>query len=482
MPIFRGDELVGFSFTTAHVLDLGALSPGSAGIIDAMDAYAEGLQFIAIKLYERGNRNEQVWRLLEQNIRNPKLVVGDLEAQISTARLGARRFLELADRFGFENILSASEEMMNYSERMMRQAISRLPEGTYRAEGYFDGYQLSDDPGEKDLRIVVTVTINGDSMIVDLTGTSAQVDHRPFNMPFRGTVDQAIYTTIRSVLLDTALTEYVPQNEGMERPIQIVAPKGCMANPNFPAPTIGRFCPGNVLSATVMKALAPVAPRNISAGTGNIKVGAYSGTKNGDYWVYIDITEGSYGGRYGKDGMDAVDTLFTNTRNNPVEDIESHFPLRVNRYELVEDKAGAGQWRGGVGSIREVQFMSEAGLSVEGDGNKYRPWGIFGGGDGSVGVLQYVSASGGGIVELPSELPHRKGHPGDMYRFVSPCGGGYGDPLERDPELVLRDVLDEYVSPGNALSLYGVVINGDDWTIDRAATEATRAEIRSKRI
>jgi N-methylhydantoinase B len=201
---------------------------------------------------------------------------------------------------------------------------------------------------------------HGDEMTVDLTGTSPQVPNKPINMPFIGTVDIAVYVTLRSVLLDSALMEYVPQNDGLVRPIKITAPKGCLANPIYPAPVIARFCPGNIVSSTVMKALAPVAPHNVSAGVGNLKVAAYSGLVNENYWVYMDITEGSYGGRFGKDGMDAVDTLFANTRNNPIEDIESHYPLRVTRYELVEDKAGPGQWRGGLGSIREMQFLTES--------------------------------------------------------------------------------------------------------------------------
>lgn len=480
MPIFQGDEMVGFSFTTAHHLDVGALSPGSCGIVDAMDAYAEGLQFKAIKLYEGGRRNNQVWRILRQNIRSPEMVVGDMEAQVAACRVGAERYLELIDRFGYENVLAASEELMSYSERMMRQAVAALPDGTYYAEDFIDGFLDSDDPREKDLKIAVTVTIKGDEMVVDLTGTSPQVPNKPINMPFIGTVDIAVYVTLRSVLLDSALMEYVPQNDGLTRPIKITAPKGCLANPVYPAPVIARFCPGNIISATVMKALAPVAPHNISGGIGNLKVAAYSGVVDENYWVYMDITEGSYGGRYGKDGMDAVDTLFANTRNNPIEDIESHYPLRVTQYELVEDKAGPGKWRGGLGSIREIQFLSESFLSLEGEGNKYAPWGVFGGEGGTAGAFQYIPANGEEVVDLPSKIPSRRVAPGDTYRTVSPCGGGYGDPLEREPKRVLEDVRDEYVTLESARKEYGVVIDPETWTIDEEATVSLRQEMRNR--
>ena len=476
MPIFRRDELVGFSFTTAHHLDLGALSPGTCGIVDAMDAYAEGLQFKAVKLYEKGVRNDMVWRILWQNIRSPEMVVGDMEAQVAAARVGAERYLELIDRFGSETVLAASEELMKYSERMMWQAIAALPDGTYQADDYLDGFLDSNNPAEKDLRIAVALTIEGDEMAVDLTGTSPQLPNKPINMPFIGTVDIAIYVALRSVLLDSALMEYVPQNDGLIRPIKITAPKGCLANPIYPAPVIARFCPGNIVSSTVMKALAPVAPHHVSAGVGNLKIAAYSGVVKENYWVYMDITEGSYGGRYGKDGMDAVDTLFANTRNNPIEDIESHYPLRVNRYELTEDKAGPGKWRGGLGSIREIQFLSDSYLSLEGDGNKYAPWGVFGGKLGTPGAFQYIPAKTDSAIELPSKIPSRVANPGDRYRTIGPCGGGYGNPLERDPALVLEDVLDEYVSLESARAHYGVVIDEKTMTVDAAGTKGLRAQ------
>ncbi|MFW6063770.1 MAG: hydantoinase B/oxoprolinase family protein [Chloroflexota bacterium] len=481
MPIFRGEELVGFSFTTAHHLDVGALSPGSCGIVDAMDAYAEGLQFKAIKLYENGRRNNQVWRILHQNIRSPGMVVGDMEAQVAACRVGAERYLELIERFGYENVLAASEELMNYSDRMMRQAIAALPDGTYYAEDFLDGFLDSDDPREKDLKIAVTVSIDGEEMTVDLAGTSPQVPNKPINMPFIGTVDIAIYVTLRSVLLDSALMEYVPQNDGLTRSIHITAPRGCLANPVYPAPVIARFCPGNIISATVMKALAPVAPHNISAGIGNLKVAAYSGVVDENYWVYMDITEGSYGGRHGKDGMDAVDTLFANTRNNPIEDIESHYPLRVTRYELVENKAGPGKWRGGLGSIREMQFLADSFLSLEGEGNKYAPWGVFGGEEGTPGAFQYIPAGSDEAVDLPSKIPSRLVKTGETYRTVSPCGGGYGDALERDPQRVLDDVRDEFVSLENARRQYGVVIDTETWTVDDAATGDLRRQMRAQR-
>lgn len=478
VPVFFRDELIGFSFTTAHHLDLGALSPGSCGIVDAQDAYAEGLQFLALKVYEKGAKNEPLWHMIRDNIRASDMVVGDMEAQIAACEIGTTRFVELVERYGLEQVTAASEDLMDYSERMLRQEIEKLPDGTYCAEGFIDGFEDMEDPSYKDLRIAVALTIDGSDITVDLTGTAPQID-RPLNMPFEGTVDIAIYLTIRSILLDTATHEFVPQNSGLMRPIRIVAPLGCLCNPVFPAPTIARFCPGNIVADTVMRALAQVAPQQVSAGIGNLKVVSYSGLRQEQYWVYMDITEGSYGGRCGKDGMDAVDTLYANTRNNPIEDIESHYPLRVTRYELVEDRAGAGKWRGGLGSIRDVTFTETGGMSLEGEGNRFAPPGLSGGKHGHGGEVVF-NPGRPNEHRLPSKFPYRKMKAGDTMRTVSPCGGGYGDPLERDPERVLSDVIDGYVSPATAQRDYGVVVMPADpamggWQLDLTATELLRA-------
>ncbi|WP_309570567.1 hydantoinase B/oxoprolinase family protein, partial [Deinococcus sp.] len=463
------------AFTTAHHLDIGALHPGSTGIVDAVDAYAEGLQFKAIKVYQRGQRNDAVWQILRDNIRAPQMVVGDMEAQIAACQHGVTRFIELVGQYGLNAVTAASEELMDYSERMLRAQIAKLPDGVYRAEGFIDGYIDSEKPEEKNLKIAVTLTVQGSDIAVDFTGTSPQVD-LPINMPFIGTVDIAVYLVIRSILLDSALIEYVPQNDGLTRPITITAPKGTLTNPNFPAPTIARFCPGNIVADTVMRALSQVAPHNVSAGVGNLQVVAYSGPTADNYWVYMDITEGSYGGRDGKDGMDAVDTLFANTRNNPIEDIESHYPLRVTRYELREDAAGAGEFRGGLGSIREIQFLQPGRFGVEGDGHCFAPWGVFGGKEGSTGGLALIN--GNDERQLPSKIADRRSVTGDTLRTVSPCGGGYGDPLRRDPQRVLDDVADGYVSVESAREQYGVVIT--EGRIDEAATAQRRQAMRQQ--
>jgi N-methylhydantoinase B len=473
VPVFYDGELIAFSATTAHHLDIGALTPGSCGIVDAIDAYAEGLQFKAIKVYEAGEKVIPVWHILRDNIRVSDLVVGDMEAQIAAARIGAERLVKLIDRYGKSIFQAACENVMDHAERLMRQAITALPDGTYSATTYIDGYLDDPDPSRKELPLAVAITVSGDEMVVDLTGTAPQIPDKPINMPLHGTVDIAIWLTVRSVLLDTAVHGHIPVNDGLVRPIKIVAPEGCLANPIFPAPTIARFCPGNQLADTVMKALAEVAPSQVSAGIGNLRVIAFTGLQNSEHWVHMEIFEGSYGGRDGKDGMDAVDTLYANTRNNPIEDIESHLPLRVDRYELREDVCGAGQWRGGLGSIREFVYLDDGAASIEGEGHKFPPWGFRGGANGGSAGLR-LDRGDGEKGDLPSKVPHTAVKAGDRFICVGPAGGGYGDPLLRDPEKVLADVTDGLISIAKAAEDYGVIIT-DALTIDDGATAQRRA-------
>lgn len=474
IPVFYQEELIGFSVTTAHHLDIGASTPGSCGIVDAVDAYAEGLQFKAIKVYEKGVKNRYIWDILYDNIRAPKLVVGDMEAQIAAAKIGAQRYIEIIEKYGLDTVQAASEELMNYSEKMMRDAIKKLPNGEYTAEGFLDGYLDSEDPAKKDLKIKVTLKVDGSDLTVDLTGTAPQVTDKPINMPLIGTVDIAIYLTLRSILLDSTVYGNFPQNSGLIRPIKIVAPKGTLCNPIFPAPTIARFNSGNIVADTLMKALAQVVPHQVSAGVGNLQVVAFSGkSEDENYWVYMDIMEGSYGGRYGKDGMDAVDTLYANTRNNPIEDIESHYPLRVNRYELRDNESAPGKWRGGIGSIREVTFLADGSFSVEADGYKFAPWGFNEGKSGSVGSLSIQDKETKEVTKLPSKLPNRQAKEGSTIQLVGPCGGGYGNPLEREPEKVLSDYLDGFITKKQAIREYGVFICEDE-SIDYQKTSELR--------
>jgi len=217
-----------------------------------------------------------------------------------------------------------------------------------------------------------------------------------------------------------------------------------------------------------MKALSQAVPTQVSAGIGNLRVVAFSGMEDGKQWAHMEILEGSYGGRHDSDGMDAIDTLFANTRNNPIEDIESHLPIRVDRYELRDDATPAGRMRGGIGTVHEFTFLADGAFSVEGDGHKYRPWGYDSGEDGYTASLKLIHKAGG-ETDLVSKVPYHKIKAGDHLISRGPSGGGYGDPFERNAQSVLFDVLEGLISAEAAERLYGVAINGESIDMDRTA-------------
>ncbi len=472
VPVFRDGGLTAFSVTTAHHLEVGADKPGTC-IIDTIDSYSESIRLDALKIIEDGERNETAWKLIEDNIRVPDMVMGDIEAQISAARVGADRLHELFDEYGHASVKHAGEAMMDYSERMLRDEIEKLPDGEYSAEGYLDGYLDSENPDEKDIFLAVDMTVEGRDIHVDLSRCDDQLDNRPINMPYEGTVFYAVLLVIRSTLLDTERFPLVPQNDGISRPLSVYAPEGSIANPRFPAPTIARFNGGNKIADLTLNCIAQAAPEKACAGVGNLKVTTSSGvTEDDEYWVYMDISSGSYGARPNKDGLDAVDTLYANTRNNPIEDIESHYPLRVTKYELRENVEGAGKYRGGYGPIREFEYQSDGRVSVEGDGSKFEPWGFADGQDGSTGKL---IVEGEIDEDTPrSKMSNKPIKKGQRLRLVGPCGGGWGDPAKRDPERVRSDVLDDFVSRERARKVYRVALT-DEVEIDWEETKQLRS-------
>ncbi len=475
VPVFYESELVGFSCTMSHHVDIGSYKPGSGGQINASDAYAEGVQFKALKVYEQGERNEQVWHFIRDNIRMPDVVIGDMQAEIAAARIGAARYLELIEQYGLDTIRAACEASFDTAERKMRAAIAELDDGDYTGTVYIDGFLDHPNPAYRDLPLTVTLKVRGDEIVADLSGTAPQLPDKPINIPFKGSVDCAVWVAIKSVLLDSAIHGDVPQNAGLVRPITIEAPAGCLANPIFPAPTMCRYAGGIALSDATMKALSKIVPDKVSAGVGNGGGMVFGGaTDNGDMWLHVELLEGSYGGRPGMDGMDAVDCLFANTRNNPIEDIESHSPLRIDRYELRENVAPAGKWRGGIGTVKEFTMLGDGSAATESDGHKHAPWGMLGGHDG-VTRQTILQRRDGERIDLPSKFDFLEYHlaAGDKLIALGPSGGGYGNPLEREPESVLQDVLDELITAEIARNDYGVVIT-EPGQIDRAATERLR--------
>ena len=479
IPVFHKGELVAFSAKSAHHLDIGAATPGL--IIDIPDVYAEGMLFAGTKLYERGKRNEAMWEFIRRNSRAARQLQADLDAQIASARLGVRRFNELLERYGMDTVLAATRQLMDYTERVLRQRIATIPDGEYRAEGFLD-----DDGKNRDVRlpIKVCVRVQGDGIEIDLTGSTDQVE-TGFNVPFEGSTKVACFCGIRSLLLDAVTSEIkVPSNQGSFRPINVIAPKGSIYNPNFPAAAEARFSQINRVIDLIYKALAPVLPNDIIAGSSaSLSFAAYSGVKpDGEYWVFLEVNEGSYGGRPASDGPDSIDNLMANTRNNPLEDLAIHLPMICDRYELRDDvMPGAGRFRGGIGVVKKQRILTDGFITHECDRHTDVPWGIFGGGEGQCGALQiYNAARPDDITDMPAKFAGLRVSEGDVMAFYGPCGGGYGDPLDRPAEKVLEDVLDDFCTVEHAKQAYGVVVDLDSETVDTRATEALRSRMRAE--
>jgi N-methylhydantoinase B len=481
MPVFYDGELVGFSANTAHHVDIGAATPGL--VIDIPDVYAEGMLLNSAKLFREGVRNDDLWHYILDNTRVPDLVKGDLEAQLAAAELGVQRFVELIDKYGKDEVFTATGQLMDYTETMLRREIAKIPDGEYTAEGFMD-----DDGRNRDvpLPIKVTVRVTGDSVEVDLTGSADQTP-TAFNVPFEGSTNVACFFAFRALLLDTYThDEYIPQNEGSFRPVKVTAPKGSMFNPNMPAATEARFTQIQRVVDLIIKALAPVLPNKVTAGNAaTLSFAAYSGLRdNGDYWVFLEVNEAAMGGRPTSDGPDTCEELMRNTRNNPLEDLGMHLPLICDRYEIRDDVApGAGKFRGGAGVVKSQRYLTAGSMTHEADRHDDAPWGIFGGKPGHTGRLNISNAETGRDEDQYAKFSGLQAQKGDVVSYYSPVGGGYGDPLERDPQKVLDDVLDGFISPENAREDYGVILQGADdgydWKLDMGATEGLREELRA---
>jgi N-methylhydantoinase B len=480
VPVFHHGRLVGFAANTAHHVDIGAATPGL--IIDIPDVFAEGMLFAGTKLYDRGKRNEALWAFIGRNSRAASQLQADLDAQIASARLGAKRFDELMDRYGRQTVLDASQQLMDYTERVLRQRIGAIPDGEYRAEGFLD-----DDGKNRDIRlpIKVCVRVQGDGIEIDLTGSSNQVE-TGFNVPFEGSTKVACFCAIRSLLLDSAVSPVrVPTNQGSFRPVTVIAPKGSLYNPRFPAAAEARFAQCNRVIDLIYKALAPVLPDEVIAGSSaSLSFCAYSGVRqNGDYWVFLEVNEGAYGGRPRSDGPDCIDNLMANTRNNPLEDLAMHLPMVCDRYELRDDvMPGAGRFRGGIGVVKAQRMLTDGFITHENERHHDPPWGIFGGGPGQVGKVEiYRIDRPGDITPMPAKFSGMRMRAGDVHVFYAPCGGGFGDPLERPAAQLLDDVLDGFCSVEHARTAYGVVIDPIAETVDATATRLLRDQLRSQR-
>lgn len=467
-PLFADARLVGWACTMAHHCDVGGIAPGSTAM-HATDILQEGLCIPVLKLYEAGRPNHTLFEILRKNTRQPRYLLGDLRAQLAACAAGERGYLDLVGRYGVAALGRYFAVMQAQAERMMRGIIRSIPDGVYRFTDFIDG--IDDHPVP--IAIKATVTVSGDSIHIDMAGSSPQVP-AAINCPI-AMVRSAAYCAIR------CLSEVeIPNCQGYMRPVRIEAPEGTIVNPRFPAACAARGVIGYRVFDAIMGALAEAVPeRVIAAGEGGPTLFSIGGEHRGDSFVLTEVMVGTWGARATQDGVEGISNPAANLSNQPIELIEAEMPLEVVRYGLVADSGGAGRYRGGLAFIREFRLLGEEAVcTLRSDRRAHRPYGIDGGQPGgpSSNLLRGADGRERVLPTMPmSAIPLRRG---DRFRHISAGGGGYGDPLERDPQAVLFDVVEEKVSARAAKQDYGVVLNGDGVGVDRAATEALRRQRR----
>ena len=462
-PVFVAERLLGYAVVVAHHNDIGGRVPGSSAA-DSTEIFQEGLRIPVLKLYERGSVNQTLMDLIAINVRIPDVVLGDLQAQVAACGIAERGMNELAARYGADQLERYFDELLDYSEREARRTVRSIPPGTYRFVDYLDDDGVNmDNP----VKIAVAVHVEGDELTVDLEGTSPQV---------RGAINStlsfaksAVYFAVRSVMDSDA-----PNNAGFFRPIHVKAPLGCLVNPRPPAAVAARGISGFRLIDAMFGALAQAIPERVRAagegGTTSYSFGCYDA--DGRFSLFREAIMGAWGGGCRREGIDGIANGAANISNAPIEMVENQAPIRVERYELVPDSGGAGQWRGGMSVLRQLRFLGErATLQLRADRRRHSPYGLMGGRDGA--TSNNLLDDGKSWSQLPTKFT-RPLAKGQAMRHTTAGAGGYGDPRRRDPELVLADVIDGKVTPEAAERDYGVVVRKAPWRVDMEATTKMR--------
>ena len=469
-PVFYNALLMGWVCAIAHHTDIGGRVAGG-NACDNTEIYQEGLRIPPIKLFEEGELNKAVWRIIDKNVRVPDKVLGDILAQVSALRQGERDYLRLIEDYGPEPLKGYMTDIIDHTERLTRAEIEALPNGSWEFTDYIDDDGINPDP----IAIKVKVTIEGDEMEVDFTGTSPQA--KGSINPNLAFTKSATYAAIKCLT-----NPNIPGNSGFFRPIEVIAEPGSYVNPQHPAPVaargVGGFRIGHAVFGAMTKALPDRVPAAWGGGEVGVSIGGYF--PGGKPFVFVEFNnDGPRGGTPFADGADGAAAPITNMANTPIETIESDQPLLVTRYGYVNDSAGAGKHRGGLGMIREYRLLAdEATLQIRSDRTKFLPWGAQGGNPGTrtYSILNPDTENRVLPSKFMVELKEN-----DVYRLIQAGAGGYGDPLERDPEAVLADVTQEKVSIERARSDYGVVIDSESLELDAEATNETRDRMRNER-
>jgi N-methylhydantoinase B len=472
-PVVVDGEVVLIASIQCHHADTGGGMPGGYNA-EALDIWAEGVRFPCVKVHDRGRERRDVVYMMQVNNRTPTFI-GDLRAQIGAAQLGARRLRDLVARWGVPTVLAAVDHSIAYAARRFREEVSAWPDGVYSADAFVD----HDPVGNPDIRVHVTVTVAGDRLRVDFTGSDAREGLKAYST--FGNTRGYVVAQLAS-MMDPA----IPKNEGFFDSIELVVPEGCVLNPR-PGWTVaaGTHHPGVEVGEAIARALARILPERAcpqiyKLGGPNVLVGQQPGSGRLFIDHGVDVLAAYCNAVKGCDGWGSMPASFGNLIRATAEINESIFPVRHECCDYATDSGGAGQWRGCPGSRLVKRTLVPATLSTWMVGMKYPMGGVAGARDGAPNRLTVrFDSDPATVANVANAVPHAAG---EAFEYLYGGGGGWGDPLDRDPQRVLDDVLDEYVSPGAAERDYGVVLRGrlEDWSlaVDDEATRALRASRR----
>lgn len=443
-PVFRGAELIGFSANIAHHSDVGGHVPGSNSG-DSTSIFQEGLRIPLVRFATAEGVCGDVLAFVTLNSRLPEERRGDLLAQQAAVSTGARRLLELHDKYGDDVIATATRKLLDYAERRLRAAVEVVPDGSYRYTDHLDG-----DDGEGPTPVCVTVTIDGGSISLDFDGTGPQAN-KAINV-VRSALEATVFYAVKA-----ALDPEIPANGGFFDCVHITAPVGSLVNPHADAAVAARTDACQRVADVILGALAQAVPDRIPAGChSSITYVTFAGGGR-EFFVYPEVIAGGFGARPDRDGMDAVQVHVTNSSNLPVEALELEYPLLVDRYELITDSGGAGKHRGGLAVRRDIRILAdEAEFSAHADRQTSPPKGFQGGGDGTPGRFIVRPGTAEEKVLPGGRVSGIRLQRDDVLRIESPGSGGFGSPQNRRRELVYRDIAERRVSRAAAREFYHV--------------------------
>src|SRR5262245_32343478 len=443
-PCFHGGELVGFAANRAHWVDIGGLHQGF-GSTATTDIYCEGLQIRSLKIYEAGKRNETLWQIIRDNVRYPDASLGDLRAQIASCQLGARRYAELLARYGRETVEACIAKVWDQAELAARRVVESIPDGRYEAESFLDN-----DGRNLDKPLRVKVEVKGSRRTVDFSEMNPQVPS-PLNSGRSGGIAAArvAFKALTSPDLDV--------NEGCFRPLEVVLPEGTMLSAKPPA-ALGRWSVAlPTVIDTILKALSPAVPHLVPAAhKGDMGGCSFFGFRpDGTRYLLMNIFGGGWGGRPNEDGESAsVSVCQGDVRNTPVELQEIKYPVLIDAHTFRSDSGGAGRFRGGLGLEVSYRMLQACRANINCERTVDPPWGLHGGRPAATNsaIVRHAADGSEQVVLKGTEIPLAAG---DVVTFFTAGGGGYGNPKERAPDAVRRDVAEGLISAEAALALYG---------------------------